>query len=506
MLILKFIKTYLHIFLRGLQYLYLWALYMEEKYEAVIGLEVHVQLLSHTKIFCNDSTSFGAAPNTHINPYTLALPGVLPVMNDQVMDMAIKLGLACGSTITIVNHFARKNYFYPDLPKGYQITQDKTPIIVGGALAIKVKDKEQKIPLHHAHLEEDAGKNNHELDPDFSLIDLNRAGMPLLEVVTEPAIHNSDEAYQFLTELRRLVRYLEICDGNMEEGSMRCDANVSIRKIGETCLNTRVELKNMNSIRNVKKAIDVEIQRQIDLVESGGAVIQQTRGYNPSDGTSTPQRSKEHAHDYRYFPEPDLPPYIVIPEKIDHIRRSMPTLPYQWYDKFTLEYGLSNYDASVLIDEKAVALYFDTLCLHTKNYKAAANWVLGDIKAYTNEHNISIQHYGIAPEKMAEIIALTDENLISSTGAKKIFEVLLQNPDLEAFSIAKELNILQSTDNTELEKWANEALAKFPDKVQEYRKGKKGLIGLFMGELMRVSGGKADPKKSTKVLEELLKT
>ncbi len=478
---------------------------MEQKYEAVIGLEVHVQLMSATKIFCNDSTSFGAAPNTHINPYTLALPGVLPVMNGSVMSMAIKLGLACNSTITSVNHFARKNYFYPDLPKGYQITQDQTPIIVGGYIPINLNSEEKNIPLHHAHLEEDAGKNNHELDPDYSLIDLNRAGMPLLEVVTEPAIHTSEEAFQFLTALRRLVRYLDICDGNMEEGSMRCDANVSIRLKGEKILNTRVELKNMNSIRNVKRAIDTEIQRQIDLVECGKSVIQETRGYNPADGSSTPQRTKEFAHDYRYFPEPDLPPYIVTEQHITEVKENMPLLPKQWYEKFTTHYQLSDYDANQLIDDKHFAIYFDEACIHTTNYKAAANWILGDIKAHTNDTHTDIRKFCITPQKIAEIITLTDNNLISSTGAKKVFEILLTTPEESAETIAKSLNILQSSDDNELENWAKAALAKFPDKVVEYKKGKKGLIGLFMGELMRISAGKADPKKSTKILEDLLK-
>lgn len=479
---------------------------MNHTYEAVIGLEVHVQLMSDTKIFCNDSTNFGAAPNTHINPYTLALPGVLPVMNDKVMAMAVKLGLACNSTITTINHFARKNYFYPDLPKGYQITQDQTPIIVGGHVSISMEGAEKNIPLHHAHLEEDAGKNNHELDPDFSLIDLNRAGMPLLEVVTEPAIHTSDEAYQFLTELRRLVRYLEICDGNMEEGSLRCDANVSIRLKGEKCLNTRVELKNMNSIRNVKRAVDIEIQRQIDVVESGGTVIQETRGYNPTNGTSVPQRTKEFAHDYRYFPEPDLPPYIVTETFIADIQEHMPLLPKQWQHKLVQDYGLSSYDAIQLIDDKNLVQYFAALCRFTKNYKAAANWILGDIKAHINESHIQLQDFVLSPEKIAEIIALTDNQLISSTGAKKVFERLVQNPNDSAEAVAKILNILQSSDDKELQIWAKTAIAKFPDKVVEYRKGKKGLLGLFMGEMMRISGGKADPKKSTQLLEDLLKS
>ena len=298
-----------------------------DKYQIVIGLEVHAQLNTKTKVFAADETTFGAAPNTQVSAITAGLPGVLPKLNKNVFEKAIKLGLALECDITRENHFDRKNYFYADLPKGYQISQDKTPICRNGFVEITPENTTKKIVLNRIHIEEDAGKNNHELDESYSLVDLNRAGVPLLEIVTEPVIHSSDEAYQFLTEIRKLVRYLDVCDGNMEEGSMRCDANVSVRLIGETNFRNRVEVKNMNSIRNVKRAIDVEVKRQIDIYENGGTIDQETRGFNPTDATSFPLRSKENAHDYRYFPEPDLPPVLVTQQTIDDIKQSMPALP-----------------------------------------------------------------------------------------------------------------------------------------------------------------------------------
>ncbi|MDB5227399.1 MAG: glutaminyl-tRNA synthase (glutamine-hydrolyzing) subunit [Bacteroidota bacterium] len=476
----------------------------EDKYEMVIGLEVHAQLNTKTKIFASDETIFGAEPNTQVSPITLGLPGVLPKFNSAVFKKAIKMGIACHCSITKENHFARKNYFYADLPKGYQITQDKKPICTGGYIEIEVDGEVKQIALTRIHMEEDAGKNNHELDPDYSLIDLNRAGVPLIEIVSEPDIRSSEDAHAYLTEIRKLVRYLDICDGNMEEGSLRCDANVSIRLKGETKYNTRVEVKNMNSIRNVKRAIENEVKRQIELVENGGTVDQETRSFNQADGSSFPLRSKEHAHDYRYFPEPDLPPVIVKQETIESIKASMPALPNELIEKFIKEYQLSVYDARVLTDEKEFALFYLELVQHTKNYKAAANWVMGEVRSFVNEHNISLNSSTIKPENIAQIIALTDENKISSTGGKNIFAEYIKGNTKSAVEIADELNLLQSSDNNELTSWANEAIAQFPDKVLEYKKGKKGNINLFMGTVMKLSKGKADPKLTTKILEELL--
>ncbi|MEZ4879457.1 MAG: Asp-tRNA(Asn)/Glu-tRNA(Gln) amidotransferase subunit GatB [Chitinophagales bacterium] len=359
-----------------------------DKYEAVIGLEVHAQLNTTTKIFAADATTFGAEPNTQVGAITLGMPGVLPKLNKAVLEKAIKMGIACGSNITKVNEFARKNYYYADLPKGYQITQDKTPICVGGTVEIEINGTKKEIELTRVHMEEDAGKNNHELDPFYSLVDLNRAGTPLVEIVSEPCITSSDEAYAYLTEVRKLVRYLDICDGNMEEGSMRCDANISIRLKGEKILNTRVEVKNMNSIRNVKRAIDNEIIRQVDIVEAGGTVDQETRSFVATDGSSFVLRSKEFAHDYRYFPEPDLPPAVVTDAQIETIKANMPPLPKQLYLQFTNELGLSDYDATVLTDEKDIALYFVDLTQQTKNYKSAANWIMGEVKSYLNDKGL----------------------------------------------------------------------------------------------------------------------
>jgi aspartyl-tRNA(Asn)/glutamyl-tRNA(Gln) amidotransferase subunit B len=477
-----------------------------EKYEAVIGLEVHAQLLTKSKIFAADATEFGAAPNTQVSPITLAMPGTLPKLNRAVVEMAIKMGLACQCQITEVNHFARKNYFYADLPKGYQISQDKTPICQGGSVLINVNGEQRTIGLTRIHMEEDAGKNNHELDPFFSLVDLNRAGVPLIEIVSEPEIRNSDEAYAYLTEIRQLVRYLDVCDGNMEEGSMRCDANISIRLKGETHLNTRVEVKNMNSIRNVKRAIDGEIRRQVEIVESGGKVVQQTRGFNPADGSTAPLRSKEFAHDYRYFPEPDLPPVIIKKDRLAEIEAKMPPLPRALFARFTKEFGLSEYDAGVLTDEKEVALYYLALIEKTPHYKAAANWIMGEVKSYLNENACHINDFPLKAEKMAGVISLQEDGVVSSSGAKKIFEALIQQPEKDAKELAQSLNLIQSSDSDELKTWAEAALAKFPQKVTEYKNGKKGILGLFMGEVMKISQGKADPKLTTKILEDLLKS
>jgi aspartyl-tRNA(Asn)/glutamyl-tRNA(Gln) amidotransferase subunit B len=474
------------------------------KYEAVIGLEVHIQLLTHSKIFCGDGTTFGVAPNTLISPLTMALPGTLPKLNKAVIDKAIKLGLACNCNITELNYFDRKNYFYADLPKGYQISQNSTPICVGGFLPIDIDGVKKNIALTRIHLEEDAGKNNHELDPDYSLIDLNRAGMPLLELVSEPVIHNSNEAYVFLTDLRRLVRYLEICDGNMEEGSMRCDANISIRLKGESVLNTRVEVKNMNSIRNVKKAIDIEIKRQIDLIESGGKVEQQTRGFDPIKNITIEQRSKEFAHDYRYFPEPDMPPFVITKKKIDTIKEIMPPLPNELYLKFTNEFGLSHQDAIALIDEKDIALYFLELTKATKNYKSAANWILGEIKAYLNEKNLQIADFKISASQIADIIKNTDLGVISSSSAKKVFEALLLDKNTSVQTLLSTLNITQTSDDESIRVWAKEAIQNNPQKAEEYKKGKKGLIAMFIGDVMKISKGKADPKLTAKIVAEEL--
>jgi aspartyl-tRNA(Asn)/glutamyl-tRNA(Gln) amidotransferase subunit B len=474
------------------------------KYEIVIGLEVHAQLNTCTKIFAADETAYGAEPNTQISPITLGLPGVLPKLNKEVLEKAIKMGLALNCTITEENHFDRKNYFYADLPKGYQISQDRAPICTGGFVEIEVNGEKKQLKLTRIHMEEDAGKNNHELDEQYSLVDLNRAGVPLIEIVSEPDIRSSDEAYAYIIELRKIVRYLDICDGNMEEGSMRCDANVSVRLKGETSYRNRVEVKNMNSIRNVKRAIDVEVKRQIEIYENGGTIDQETRGFNPTDGSSFPLRSKENAHDYRYFPEPDLPPVVITQQTIAAIKAAMPQLPKELQAKFISEYNLSAYDAHVLTDEREVALYFLELIKYTNNYKSAANWVINEVKSFVNENNLSFSAFTVKPAQLAEIIKLIDENIISSTGAKTLFKAYTEGNTKSAVAIAEDLNLVQSSDTDELTNWIDQALAKYPDKVKEYKNGKKGNINLFMGEVMKLSRGAADPKKTTKLLEEKL--
>jgi aspartyl-tRNA(Asn)/glutamyl-tRNA(Gln) amidotransferase subunit B len=478
-----------------------------DKYEPIIGLEVHIQLLTKSKAYCSDSTEFGAMPNTQVSPISLGHPGTLPMVNKKVIEYAVKLGLACKCTITRENQYSRKNYFYPDLPKGYQITQQSTPICTGGYIAINTNGgrKNKKVELTRIHMEEDTGKSIHEQDPEFTLIDLNRAGVPLLEIVTEPVISNADEAYSYLTELRRLVRYLEICDGNMEEGSLRCDANVSVRLKGATKFGTKIEVKNMNSISNVHAAIQYEISRQIEVIENGGTLVQETRSYDASTGKTFTMRTKESADDYRYFPEPDLPPVIVLPAYIEEVKMALPPLPDELYEKYTSDFKLSDYDASVIIDNKEFALYFEELSKLTSNHKAAANWMMGDVKSYLNENAISIDKFPLKPANVADIIALIDSGKVNYTiASQRIFPTLLKEPFKMAADIAKEHNLIQESDTGVLEEFIKTALDKYPEKVMEYKNGKTSLIGLFMGEIMKLSKGKADPKKATQLLKETL--
>ena len=476
-----------------------------EKYEAVIGLEVHTQLLTKSKLFCGDSTTFGSAPNTNISPISLAHPGTLPVMNKKAIDYAIKLGLAFNCEIIRNNYFARKNYFYPDLPKGYQVSQHTTPICKNGYVTINVDGIERNILLNRIHLEEDAGKSIHDADENYTCIDLNRAGVPLLEIVSEPDMHTAEEAFAYVTEIRKIVRYLQICDGNMEEGSMRCDANVSVRLKGEKKLGTKVEVKNLNSIRNVKRAIDFEINRLINLVENGQEVMQQTRSFDASNGTTFSLRSKEEANDYRYFPEPDLTPFFITDEKIETIKKSLPDLPAALEKKFINEYSLPLADAKVLSDDRETATFFQNIICHTTNYKAAANWVLGPVKSYLNDSNTSIEDLQINPKTFAKLIEIVEKESVSfGVAASRIFPVLLKFPDKEPIKIAEELNVLQEKNDDSLNTWVDEVLSKMPDKVSEYKKGKKNLIGLFSGEVKRISKGKADMKAVNQILNKKL--
>lgn len=476
------------------------------KYETVIGLEVHAQLLTHSKAYCSDGYSYGAEPNTQVSPVSLGHPGTLPKHNKQVIINAIKMGLACESQIAEHQYYARKNYFYADLPKGYQITQDKTPICTGGYIEIKTKDGEsKKIGLTRIHMEEDAGKSMHDQDIYDSLIDLNRAGVPLIEIVSEPEIKSGEEAYQYLSEVRKLVRYLDICDGNMEEGSLRCDANISVMLKGSNKFGTKVEVKNMNSMRNVQRAIDYEVKRQITALENGETLRMETRNFDAMKGITLPMRSKEGAADYRYFPEPDLPPLHITESFIESVKEQMPELPKALYTKFTQSLGLSEYDAQVLTENKDIAAYFEGILKHTGNTKAAANWLMVNIKGYLNDQAIGINDFVLQPAKIAEIISLIDDNKISnSTASQRLFPEMIKEHHKSALQIAESLNLLQESNEDELQKWIQDALAKFPEKVAEYKAGKQSLIGLFMGEVMKASKGKADPKFATQLLKESL--
>lgn len=476
------------------------------KYEPVIGLEVHAQMLTKTKAYCSDGNEYGAMPNTLVSAVSLGHPGTLPVHNKEAVKYAVKLGVACNCHIAEFNYYARKNYFYADLPKGYQISQHTTPICEGGHIDIKLKDgTEKSINLTRIHMEEDTGKSMHDQDLYDTLLDYNRAGVPLVEIVTEPDIRSGEEAYQYLTEVRKLVRYLEICDGNMEEGSMRCDANVSVRLKGAPEFGVKVEVKNMNSISNVQRAIDHEIKRQIEAIEKGEKIYQETRTFNALKGETIVMRTKEGASDYRYFPEPDLPPLHITQPFIDEVKSQMPALPKELHAKFTTVYGLNEYDAGVLTDTKETAQYFESILEHTKNYKAASNWLTVQVRGYLNEQAIDIADFVLAPAKIAEIIALVDEGKVSNSGAsQKIFPAMIQNPNTSVLELAEQLNMIQQSDSGELQKWIDEAIAKFPEKVVEYKAGKTSLVGLFMGEVMKLSKGKADPKIANKLVQETL--
>ena len=477
-----------------------------DTYEPVIGIEVHVQLSTQSKAYCGDATTYGASPNTQVSPISLGHPGTLPVFNKSVMNYAVKLGIACDCTIRERNEFARKNYFYADLPKGYQITQDTTPICTEGYVRIKdAQGKDKKINLTRIHMEEDSGKSVHDIDPFNTLVDLNRAGIPLLEIVSEPEIKNGEEAYSYLSEIRKLVRYLEISDGNMEEGSLRADLNISVRKKGATKFGTKVEVKNMNSFRNVQKAIDFEIIRQIDMIEAGEEIHQETRTYDAAKNITIGLRSKEDAHDYRYFPEPDLVPVIVPQSYVDSVRENMPPLPYELFVKYTKELALSEYDAFVLTDSKAFALYFEEVIKHTSNYKGATNLLIGPVKSWLNEQSVEIEEFPISPEALAGIQTLVDDDKISiSTATQKLFPALLEDPLADAAALCKQNGWIQQGDSDQLQAWVNQAMAAYPEKIEEYRSGKKGLIGLFMGEVMKYSRGSADPKKASALLREKL--
>lgn len=479
----------------------------QSTYEIVIGLEVHAQLLTRSKLFCGDSIEYGAPPNTQVSPVTLGHPGTLPKMNKKAIEYAIRMGLACHCEIERSNYFARKNYFYPDLPKGYQISQHTTPICKGGYITIKSGNEKRTIHLNRIHLEEDAGKSLHDVDELNTCIDYNRAGTPLIEIVSEPDLRSAEETVAYLTELRKLVRYLDVCDGNMEEGSLRCDVNISVRKKGDQRLGTKVEVKNLNSIRNAKRAVEAEAARLIGLMEKGEPILQQTRSFDADKGTTFPIRDKEDADDYRYFADPDLTPFQLEESFIAAIKESLPVLQEDRVKKYTTEWSLPEYDARVLTEEKELADYFENLTNHTSLYKAAANWILGPVKSWLNEHNKTINDFPVAAGQLAKLVKLTDEGKLSFTVAStRLFSYLLDNPQTDPLAAAEQQNLLQQSDAGALEPIIDEVLLKFKDKVGEYKKGKKGVLALFVGEVMKRSKGKADPKVTNEIILEKLKT
>ncbi len=479
---------------------------LRDKYEVVVGLEIHAQMLTKSKAYSNDMNEFGSHPNSNISVITLGHPGTLPVMNKKTIENAIRLGIACNSKISDAQYFARKNYFYPDLPKGYQITQDKTPICTGGHLIIKDQfGNDKSIGITRIHMEEDAGKSIHDVDVYDTLVDLNRAGVPLLEIVSEPDIRSSNEAYNYVSEVRKIVRYLDICDGNMEEGSLRCDANISVRLKGQEAFGTKVEVKNMNSIRNVQRAIEFEIDRQIQAVEKGEIIVQETRSFDALKGITISMRSKEAANDYRYFPEPDLQPIFVSQDQIEKVKSEMPALPRDLFLKYTLEFGLSEYDANILVDSKQIALYFEQILNYTKNIKGAANFLIGEIKGYLNQRALEISEFEITPERIADLVNLIDSGKVSySIAASKIFPEMFFNVDLSTLEIATKLNVIQDSDEGKLIEYIEKVIELNPKEIERYISGEKQLVGFFMGQLMKVSQGKADPKQSNALMRKML--
>lgn len=473
-------------------------------WEVVIGLEIHAQLATKSKIFSGAATAYGAPPNTQACAVDLGLPGVLPVLNEAAVRMACKFGLAVGATVATHSVFARKNYFYPDLPKGYQISQYELPIVQTGQLKIEVDGIEKIIGITRAHLEEDAGKSLHEDFHGLSGIDLNRAGTPLLEIVSEPDMRSPKEAIAYMKKLHSLVRYLEICDGNMQEGSFRCDANVSVRPLGQKELGTRTELKNLNSFRFVERALNIEIERQIELLENGGTVRQETRLYDADKNETRSMRAKEEANDYRYFPDPDLLPLTIEPTFLAQLRTELPELPDQKKQRFMQEYGLSLYDASVLTTSRELADYFEeTVKLSGSEAKLCANWIMGDLAAFLNKSNLEIEESPVSAKQLASLLRRISDNTISGKIAKPLFEAIW-NGEGEADTLIEKRGLTQVTDSEAIEKIVTEVLAQNPEQLQAYRSGKEKLFSFFVGQVMKASKGKANPAQVNELLKKQL--
>ncbi|ADU63130.1 MAG: Asp-tRNA(Asn)/Glu-tRNA(Gln) amidotransferase subunit GatB [Pseudodesulfovibrio sp.] len=474
------------------------------RYETVIGLEVHAHLKTRSKIFCSCSTTFGREPNENVCAVCSGMPGVLPVLNAKVPEFAAKMGLATGCEVNLTSVFARKNYFYPDLPKGYQISQFELPICERGQVAIEVDGQRKVIGLTRIHMEEDAGKNIHSAAENASFVDLNRAGVPLIEIVSEPDMRSAEEAVAYLKELRSILLYLGICDGNMEEGSFRCDANVSIRPAGQETLGTRAELKNLNSFKHVQKAIEYEVARQIDLIEDGEAVVQETRLYNADKGTTHSMRGKEEAHDYRYFPDPDLVPLVLDPAWVEQWRAELPELPAAKRARFMADYGLADYDADLLTGELAVADYYEAAVrAYSGEARKVANWVVGDLLPSLGETGIAAGDCRLTPARLAGLLALVDDGTISVKIGKDSFRDLCASGDDPA-EYVRDRGLAQVSDTGELEAMVDRVIAENPSEAEAYRGGKIKLISFFMGQVMRLSKGQANPGVVTKLLQQKL--
>ena len=447
---------------------------------------------------------FGGEANTRVSAISLAHPGTLPRTNKKAVELAVKLGLACECYIEQNNYFARKNYFYPDLPKGYQISQHTSPICKGGNVRITTTAGSRAVRLNRIHLEEDAGKSLHDQHPTKTFIDLNRAGTPLVEIVTEPDIYSAEEAGQFVAEIRKLVRWLGVSDGNMEEGSLRCDANISLRPAGSETLGTKVEVKNLNSIKHIKKAIEYEINRITERLLQGQPIIQQTRSFDADNDTTFALRDKEEANDYRYFPDPDLAPFVISAEALESYKASLPELPNALHQRLLQMEELSEYDAQQLSDDLFTAQYFEKVSLHTSNKKSIANWMLGPLRQWLNDNQLNFSQLPVSAVNLAKMIDMIESGELSfSTAVSRLLPELIKE-EKSPRELAETLNILQTANESLLAEWIQEVMNKMPDKVQEYRKGKKGLLGVFIGEIKKISGGKADPQKVTQLLQEKL--
>ncbi|MDY6904473.1 MAG: Asp-tRNA(Asn)/Glu-tRNA(Gln) amidotransferase subunit GatB [Thermodesulfobacteriota bacterium] len=473
------------------------------EFEPVIGLEVHAQLKTDTKIFCGCSTRFGAAPNAHTCPVCTGMPGSLPVLNREVVSFAMKMALATSCQIRQTSRFARKNYFYPDLPKGYQISQYELPIAEHGHIVIDMEAGPKKIGITRIHMEEDAGKLIHDDNRPVSCVDYNRTGVPLIEIVSEPDMRSAAEAGAYLRELRSILRYLEISDGNMEEGSFRCDANVSVRPMGEAALGTRTELKNLNSFKHVEQALAYEIDRHIDIIKDGGAVVQETRLWSPDKSRSVSMRGKEEAHDYRYFPDPDLVPLVIDDQWQQSINDDLPELPAAKRERFVAEYGLSVYDTGVLTTSKSLSGYFEDCAAKAGDAKQSANWIMGELLGFLNAKGQSIEDSPVPAADLGELIRLIKDDVISGKIAKTVFEEMAATGK-KPNAIVKEKNLVQVTDAGEIGAAVDAVIAECPDEVEKYKSGKKKVMGFLVGQVMKKTGGKANPKAVNQLLAEKL--